>query len=150
MKHLLSIGILLTLQLVASFGQFLDLHLVIITIKQLSFILFDSDPQSLNFLSHSLDLNRLEHHHKVQLIAQVDVPSIRNIGNSRPTIIKFKYTSSNATIFRNWTLDYAIHYSYPWFYYCRLICSFRRTIWLLICPFDFGTLLIFVIKFELI
>lgn len=53
------------------FSEFSDLNLVVGSIKQLAFSLFELDPQHFHFIGQPFNLNCLEYNNKVYGISQV-------------------------------------------------------------------------------
>jgi hypothetical protein len=66
---LLSVLINLFLLGEATFSEFANLHLVVASIEELSFVLFDTHPKHFNLLRQSLYLDGLEHHNELYVLS---------------------------------------------------------------------------------
>lgn len=81
---LLSILVNLLLLSEAFFGELTDLDFMVGSIEELSFALFEFDPQDLDLLREALDLNGLEYDDELDIVSQVRLFVIGKILNARP------------------------------------------------------------------
>ena len=85
-QFLIFLAVLVDLLLLgeASFGQLANLHLITTGIEQLPLVLLDPHAQDLHLLRQSLDLDGLEHHDELQILAEVGLLVVGQVLDARP------------------------------------------------------------------
>lgn len=92
---LIPILLAFSLQSKALLSELPNLHLIILIIKKLPLIFLNPNPQHLNLIRQPLNLNRLEHNNKLQILPKISLLIVRQVLNPRSMHNKEIHTSGD-------------------------------------------------------